>query len=142
VKKTYTVLPKDKKDWNDFLENVDEVNLNEAGETYIEKKKDKVRKLDLHGFSLAESTEMVKKFINESYDSGFKKILVVTGKGLRSKSHEDPYVSKKLSILRYSIPEYIKNNENLKKKINKISEAEIKDGGEGAIYIFLKKNQL
>ena len=142
MKKTYTVLPKDKKDWNDFLENVDEVNLNEAGETYIEKKKDKVRKLDLHGFSLAESTEMVKKFINESYDSGFKKILVVTGKGLRSKSHEDPYVSKKLSILRYSIPEYIKNNENLKKKINKISEAEIKDGGEGAIYIFLKKNQL
>jgi len=118
------------------------VNLNEAGQTYIEKKKDKVRKLDLHGFSLAESTEMVKKFINESYDSGFKKILVVTGKGLRSKSHEDPYVSKKLSILRYSIPEYIKNNENLKKKINKISEAEIKDGGEGAIYIFLKKNQL
>ena len=142
MKKTYTVLPKDKKDWNDFLENVDEVKLNEAGETYIEKKKDKVRKLDLHGFSLAESTEMVKKFINESYDSGFKKILVVTGKGLRSKSHEDPYVSKKLSILRYSIPEYIKNNENLKKKINKISEAEIKDGGEGAIYIFLKKNQL
>ena len=142
MKKIYTVLPKDKKDWNDFLENVDEVNLNEAGETYIEKKKDKVRKLDLHGFSLTESTEMVKKFINESYDSGFKKILVVTGKGLRSKSHEDPYVSKKLSILRYSIPEYIKNNENLKKKINKISEAEIKDGGEGAIYIFLKKNQL
>jgi DNA-nicking Smr family endonuclease len=142
VKKIYTVLPKDKKDWNDFLENVDEVNLNEAGETHVEKKKDKVRKLDLHGFSLAESAEMVKKFINESHDYGYKKILVVTGKGSRSKSYTNPYVSKKLSILRYSIPEYIKNNENLKKKINKISEAEIKDGGEGAIYIFLKKKKL
>ena len=80
MKKTYTVLPKDKKDWKDFLENVDEVNLNEAGETHVEKKKDKVRKLDLHGFSLAESAEMVKKFINESHDYGYKKILVVTGK--------------------------------------------------------------
>jgi DNA-nicking Smr family endonuclease len=140
VKKKYTVPSKDKKDWSEFLENVDEVNLNEAGETYFEKKTNNLKKLDLHGFSLAESAEMVKKFINESYDSGYKKLLIVTGKGLRSKSYKDPYVSKKLSILRYSIPEYIKNNENLKKKINKISEAEIKDGGGGAIYIFLKKN--
>ena len=139
MKKKYAATFKDKKDWTEFLENIDEVSLKEAGESYSEKKINKVKKLDLHGFSLAESAEMVKKFINESYDFGYKKILVVTGKGLRSKSYTNPYVSKKLSILRYSIPEYIKNNENLIKKINRISEAEIKDGGEGAIYIFLKK---
>ena len=65
----------------------------------------------------------------------------MTGKGLRSKSHYYPYLSEKLSTLKYSVPEYIKNDENLNKKINRISQADLKDGGEGAIYIFLKKNK-
>ena len=100
-----------------------------------------VKKLDLHEFSLIEANKVVKNFIINSFNSGYKKILIVTGKGLRSKSHENPYVSEKLSVLRYSIPEYIKNDENLSSKINSISTADIKDGGEGAIYIFLKNNK-
>ena len=75
------------------------------------------------------------------YDRGYKKLLVVTGKGLRSKSHDNPYLSEKLSVLKYSVPEYIQNDENLSNKIIKISDSDIKDGGEGAIYIFLKNNK-
>ena len=100
----------------------------------------KVKKLDLHGSSLIEANKIVKKFIIESFNNGYKKLLVVTGKGLRSKSYNNPYVSEKLNVLRYSIPEFIKNDENLNNKISRIAQADIKDGGEGAIYIFLKNN--
>ena len=101
----------------------------------------KVKKLDLHGFSLIEANNIVKKFIIESFNSGYKKLLVVTGKGLRSKAHYNPYLSEKLNVLKYSVPEYIKNDENLNNKISRISKADLKDGGEGAIYIFLKNNK-
>ena len=100
-----------------------------------------VKKLDLHGFSLIKANKIIKNFIINSFNSGYKKLLIVTGKGLRSKSHDNPYLSEKLSVLKYSVPEYIKNDENLSNKINKISTADIKDGGEGAIYIFLKNNK-
>ena len=140
MKKKYTPPFKDKKDWNEFFKKIDDVNLQEAGELEERKKINNLRKLDLHGFSLDESSKLVKKFIIESFELGYKKILIVTGKGLRSKSYDNPYVSKNLSILRYSIPEYIKSNEVLSCKISSMSKAEIQDGGEGAFYIFLKKN--
>ena len=73
-------------------------------------------------------------------EDSVQEFLVITGKGLRSKAYKNPYVSEELSFLRYSVPEFIKNDENLKSKISKISKAKIKDGGEGAIYIFLKNN--
>ena len=101
----------------------------------------KVQKLDLHGFSLIEANKVVTRFIIESFDSGYKKILIVTGKGSRSKSYDNPYVSKKLSVLRYSVPEFIRNDGNLENKISRISTADMKDGGAGAIYIFLKNNK-
>ena len=101
----------------------------------------KARKLDLHGFSLIEANKVVTRFIIESFDSGYKKILIVTGKGLRSKTYDNPYISEKFGVLRHSVPEYIKNNENLNNKIIRISKANTKDGGEGAIYIFLKNNK-
>ena len=101
----------------------------------------KVRKLDLHGFSLIEANKTVKKFIIESFNNGYKKLLIVTGKGGRSKSRANPYLSEKLSVLKYSVPEYINNDENLINKIRKISKASLKDGGEGAIYIFLKNSE-
>ena len=101
----------------------------------------KIKKLDLHGASLIEANKIVKKFIIESFNNGYKKILVVTGKGLRSKSRYNPYLSEKLSVLKYSVPTYIKNDENLNQKISRISKADLKDGGEGAIYIFLKNNK-
>ena len=100
----------------------------------------KVQKLDLHGSSLIKANEIVKKFIIKSFNDGYKKLLVVTGKGSRSKSYDNPYLSEKLSTLKYSVPGYIKNDENLNKKISRIVQADLKDGGEGAIYIFLKNN--
>ena len=101
----------------------------------------RIKKLDLHGFSLSQSNKMVKKFITESFNRGYKKLLIITGKGLRSKSYNNTYVSEKLSVLRYSVPEFINNDENLNNKISRTSKAAIKDGGEGAIYIFLKNNK-
>ena len=89
--------------------------------------------------SLDQANKTVEKFIVDSYNSGVSKLIIVTGKGLHSQNENDPYVSKKYSILRYSIPEYVKNNSELKKYIIDIKEAEIKDGGSGAFYIYLKK---
>ena len=101
----------------------------------------KVPKLDLHGFSLIEANKKVKKFIIESFYNGYRKLLIITGKGSRSKSYDNPYFSEKLSVLKYSVPEYIKRDENLNSKISKISKANLDDRGEGAIYIFLKNTK-
>ena len=104
-------------------------------------KKLKTKSIDLHGYSLSEANKTIENLINNSYSEGVSKIIVVTGKGLHSQNDKDPYVSKQLGILKYSVPEYIKTNQNLIKKINKIEDANIMDGGSGAFYIFLKKNK-
>ena len=98
----------------------------------------KVRKLDLHGCSLDEANGKVRQFINKSYEENFRKLLVVTGKGLRSQAYEDPYRSNDMSILKNSVPDFIKNNQDLLNKIIKISKADQEDGGSGAFYILLK----
>jgi len=143
VKKKSTVSSKDKKEWIDFTNQIDNIHPKEADFLQTNTRINKVRKLDLHGYSISESNKIVKKFIVESFDCGYKKLLIVTGKGSRSrsKSYDNPYISEKLSVLRYSVPEFIRNDENLDNKINQISTADIKDGGEGAIYIFLKNNK-
>ena len=97
--------------------------------------------MDLHGYSLDQANRIVKKFITESFDKNYRKLLIVTGKGSRSKSYDNPYISENLSILRNSIPEYIKNDENLNSIINKVTQAERKNGGEGAINIYLKNRK-
>ena len=81
----------------------------------------------------------IEKLINESYNNGIPKIVVVTGKGLHSNVEKDPFISKDLSILKYSVPDFIKNNNELMSKIIEIKGADIEDGGSGAFYIFLKK---
>ena len=141
MKKKSTVSSKDKKEWIDFTKQIGNIHPKEADFSQTNTRINKVRKLDLHGYSISESNKIVKKFIVESFDCGYKKLLIVTGKGSRSKSYENPYISEKLSVLRYSVPEFIRNDENLDNKINRISTADIKDGGEGAIYIFLKNNK-
>ena len=141
MKKKYTVSSKEKKDWIDFTKQMGNINPKEVDFLQKNAAISKVRKLDLHGYSISESNKIVKKFVVESFDCGYKKLLIVTGKGLRSKFYDNPYVSEKLSVLRYSVPEFIKNDENLDNKINRISTADIKDGGEGAIYVFLKNNK-
>ena len=141
MKKKYAASSKDKKDWMAFTKQIGDISPKEADFLQENRLINKVPKLDLHGFSLTESNKMVKKFVIESFDSGYKKLLIVTGKGLRSKSYDNPYISEKLSVLKYSVPEFIQNDENLNNKITKISKADVKDGGEGAIYIFLKNNK-
>ena len=141
VKKKNFISSKDKKDWVAFTKQMGNIKAKESDILKKNIKVSEVKKLDLHGFSLIEANKIVKNFIINSFNSGYKKLLIVTGKGLRSKSHENPYLSEKLSVLRNSVPEYIKNDENLANKINSISTADIKDGGEGAIYVFLKNNK-
>ena len=141
MKKKYSVTSKDKKDWDVFTKQMGNISAKESDFLKENVLINKVKKLDLHGSSLVEANERVKNFIIESFNSGYKKLLVITGKGLRSKSSGNPYLSETLSTLKYAVPEYIRNDESLNKKITKISEADLKDGGTGAIYIFLKNNK-
>ena len=140
MKKKHFATSKDKKDWAVFTKQMGNISPKEFDVPKTNVEINKVRTLDLHGLSLIKANKIVKNFIIESFNFGYKKLLVVTGKGLRSKSYNNPYLSEKLSTLKYSIPEYIKNDENLNEKISKISRADLKDGGKGAIYIFLKNN--
>ena len=141
MKKKHVVSSKDKKDWIDFTKQISNISPKKADFLQNNTEINKVRKLDLHGFSLSESNKIVKKFVVESFDQGYKKLLIITGKGLRSKSYDNPYISEKLSILRYAVPEFINNDESLTNKVRKISTADVKDGGEGAVYIFLKSDK-
>ena len=141
MKKKYTASTKDKKDWTAFINQIGNINSKDVDILEQDIKVNKVRKLDLHGFSLVAANKIVKKFVIESFNNGYKKLLIVTGKGSRSKSYDNPYISEKLSVLKYSVPEYIKNDENLNLMINKITQADSKEGGKGAISIFLKSNK-
>ena len=141
MKKKYIVRSKDRNDWADFTKNMGTISTKESDFFNNSLKKNHVPKLDLHGFSLNEANNEVKKFILESFKIGHEKILIITGKGLRSKSHKNPYLSEELSVLKNSVPDYIASNKDLCNKIKNISTVETKYGGEGAINIFLKKNK-
>ena len=134
------ISDKDKKDWEEFLSNDQKLPNKDNSKKRLEK--GKVISIDLHGYTLKEANQTVEKFINESYENNISKLIIVTGKGLHSNNINDPYVSKNLSILKHSVPEFIKKNQELMMKIYDIKEADIKDGGDGAFYIFLKKNNL
>tara|TARA_B100000035_G_C20624894_1_gene389713 strand:- start:101 stop:511 length:411 start_codon:yes stop_codon:yes gene_type:complete len=133
------ISDKDKKDWEKFVSNNEK--LPNKDSNFKEKKIRTQRSLDLHGYSLDEANKKVNDFIKTSYQEGIERITVVTGKGLHSTTELDPFVSKDLSILKYSVPNYIKNNDDLIKLIIDFKEANIKDGGSGAFYINLKKNK-
>jgi DNA-nicking Smr family endonuclease len=141
VKKKYKASFKEKKEWIEFTKKMGTVTDKDQLYSKNNTNKNITKKIDLHGFSLEEANNAVKKFIINSYNLGHLKLLIVLGKGLRSKVYDDPYRSKDMNILKNSVPEYIKNNLELSDKILKISEADIKDGGQGAIYIFLKNNK-
>jgi len=132
------ISEKDKKDWETFLSSDEKISNKDDG--FKKKKYSKTRSIDLHGYTLEQANKSIYDFIINSYKNEINKIIVVTGKGLHSDNEKNPYVSKDLSILKYSVPEYILNNKNLMTKINEIKEANIEDGGSGAFYIFLKKN--
>ena len=131
------ISDKDKRDWEKFIS--DNKKLPNKDVSFKEKKTATQRSLDLHGYSLEEANKKVNDFIKTSYQEGIERVTVVTGKGLHSTTELDPFVSKDLSILKYSVPNYIKNNHDLMKLIIDFKDADIKDGGSGAFYINLKK---
>ena len=136
---TNKISDKDKKDWEKFITSEEKV-IDKDSKSNL-KNSQNSKYIDLHGYTLEEANKIIEKLIIESYLKKIKKIIVVTGKGLHSQNEKNPYVSKELSILKYSIPEFIKTNPDLVKLINKIEEASIEDGGSGAFYIYLKKKQ-
>ena len=131
------ISEKDKKTWEEFLSNGQKL----PDKDNIQNKKiiKKTRSLDLHGKTLDEANSIIENFIKKSYEEKVQKLIIITGKGLHSNNEKDPYVSKDLGILKYSIPEFVRNNENLMQIISNIGEASVKDGGTGAFYIFLKR---
>ena len=133
------ISEKDKKDWENFISSDEKLPNKDFKSS--KQKPFKVKSIDLHGYTLEEANKTIENFIHQSFREKINKLIVVTGKGLHSQNEKDPYVSKDLSILKYSVPEFIENNKNLMSIINEIKDASIEDGGSGAFYIFLKKNR-
>ena len=132
------ISDKDKNDWEEFL--LKDEKLPNKDNFEKKKKRGKIKSLDLHGYTLDDANQIIENFIKKSYEDNISKLVIITGKGIHSDNEKDPYVSKDLGILKYSIPEFIRNNQELMKMIYEIKEANIEDGGSGAFYIFLKKN--
>ena len=137
---TDNISEKDKKDWEKFLSSNEKLPNKDI--KFKKKVSVKTRSIDLHGYTLDQANKSIENFIINSYEEKINKLIVVTGKGLHSQNEKDPYVSKDLRILKNSIQEFISKNKNLMKVINDIKDAKIEDGGTGAFYIFLKKNNL
>ena len=133
------ISDKDKKDWNKFINSTEK--LPNKDFKYQKKENLKVRSIDLHGYTLDEANKTIEDFINKAFSENINKLIIVTGKGLHSENEKDPYVSKDLGILKYSVPEFITHNASLMNIINEIKDAKLEDGGGGAFYIFLKKNK-
>ena len=131
------ITDQDKRDWESFLKNEEKI----PNKDFVSKKNiryEKIKKIDLHGYTIDEANKAVEQFIQKCFDESVTKIIVITGKGLRSKNIENPYLSKDLSILKYSVPEFIESNLGLTKIIIQSTDAKIEDGGSGAFYIYLK----
>ena len=133
------ISDKDKKDWENFLKS--EKKIVDKDFNIQRRHKFKKKLIDLHGYTLDEANKTIESFIKQAFLENIHKLVVVTGKGLHSENEKDPYISKDLSILKYSVPEFISNNQSLNELIHEITDAKIEDGGSGAFYIFLKKNK-
>ena len=131
---TNKISDKDRKDWQKFLDSSDKLynkDVQQANNRIISE-----RSIDLHGYSLEEANKKISEFIENCYVNKIKKINVITGKGMRSKNLDDPYQSKDLGILKYSVPEFIKSNGDLMKIIKKIDN-QVDNKNSGFFSIFL-----
>ena len=135
---TKKISDKDKKDWQKFLENNEKLE-NKDQEIEKDQKNLKKKSIDLHGHTLDNANIVISDFINKCYLEGVGNIKVITGKGSRSKNKEDPYLSADLSILKYSVPNYIKNNSELMKKIKELDFDSVNDKSQGNFDILLRK---
>ena len=133
------ISDKDKIDWKNFISSKDKLPNKDLKNQKIVSFK--TISIDLHGFTIDKANKTIENLIIKSYEENVNKIIVVTGKGLHSQNEKNPYISKNLSILKYSVPEFISKNKRLMNIISEIQEAKIEDGGSGAFYIYLKKNK-
>ena len=136
-KKDTNNLDKNKQDWENFLNTKEKI----PNKDFVQKKNiryEKIKKIDLHGYTIEDANKVIEQFIQKCFDENVTKIIVITGKGLRSKNVKNPYLSKDLSILKYSVPEFIENNKSLTQFIIETTDAKIEDGGSGAFYVYLK----
>ena len=133
------ISEKDKKDWEYFISSNDKIPNKDH--KIPDKKIIKTKTIDLHGYTLEQANKTIEEFIHQAYKEKVNKLIVVTGKGIHSQNEKDPYVSKDLGILKYSVPEFIENSKNLMSIISEIKNASVEDGGGGAFYIYLKKNK-
>ena len=133
---TNKLSDKDKKDWKNFIESSEKLDNKDIDNLDQLNVSEKI--IDLHGYSLDEANKKIENFIESCYSKKVKKINVITGKGMRSKNLEDPYQSIDMSILKYSVPEYIKNNNELMKKIIRIDFDSVNSPSKGSFDIFLK----
>lgn len=136
MKKKKESNQEDKKIWEDYIKNPSDIYDKDINLSKTQRR-DRY-KFDLHGFTLDEANIKVREILQHCIKNRFREILLITGKGIHSKNEEDAYVSKDLGKLKYSVPEFISTNSELNKLIISISDAEMKDGGEGAIIIKLK----
>ncbi len=126
---------KDIKDWNNFLKSEDKIYPKEELKEPLKNKNKSTFVIDLHGYGLDQANKFVEKTINECFEKQISKINIITGKGMRSKSAEDPYKSSDLSILKHSIPEFINSNNDLLKKIKNIENTDEKNSGSFNVYL-------
>ena len=127
----------DKKIWEEYIKDPSDIydkDLDISNNIHVKER----YKFDLHGFTLDEANSKVKEIIDHCVKNKFRELLLITGKGIHSKSDQDEYISKDLGKLKYSVPEFIKTNPELNKFVISINDAVKKDGGEGAIIIKLK----
>ena len=129
---------KDKKDWNNFLNSSEKLD-NKDKDIPLKNRRIEEKIIDLHGFTLEEANIKISDFIVDCYEKNVVKINIITGKGLRSKNLDDPYQSQNLSILKHSVPNFIKNDPNLMSKIIKIDFVSVNSPSKGNFDIFLKK---
>ena len=133
---TNKLSEKDKKDWQKFLDSSEKLQSKDVDQ--LNNQTINERSIDLHGYTLEEANKKISEFIENCYANKIKKINVITGKGMRSKNLDDPYKSKDLSILKYSVPEYIKNDPELMSKIIRIDLDSVLSPSRGNFDIFLK----
>tara|TARA_A100001011_G_C14283817_1_gene832737 strand:- start:38 stop:460 length:423 start_codon:yes stop_codon:yes gene_type:complete len=132
---------KDKRDWESFIKSNDKIYNKDSSNETNPKRKISTKTIDLHGYSLENANKTINEYIKDCFSQNIKRLIVITGKGLRSNTKNDPYVSKDLSILKHSVPEFIKSNMDLMKLIKEIKSADIEEGGKGALIIYLKNSK-
>ena len=135
------ISDKDKKAWESFVKSNEKIYDKDSSNETNPRRNISTKTIDLHGYSLENANKTINEYIKDCFSQNIKRLIVITGKGLRSNTQNDPYVSKDLSILKHSVPEFIKSNMDLMKLIKEIKSADIEEGGKGALIIYLKNSK-